>query len=118
MYDFCVTIPYGILMVVGGIVGYLSKGKAASLGGAGAGLLLFFAGYSSLKAFEKRKNSYFDLILETITAAALTFIMGQRYIETSKVMPAGIVAGLSALMTGFYVKKVVTGGNHIPTKAE
>lgn len=66
MYDFCFTIPYGILIVVGGIVGYLKKRSLASLGGgAGAGLLLILAGYLSLKAFEKRKNSYFALILET-----------------------------------------------------
>lgn len=66
MYDFCFTIPYGILLVVGGIVGYLNKRSVASLGGgAGGGLLLILAGYLSLKAFEKRKNSYFALILET-----------------------------------------------------
>ncbi|KAK4804185.1 hypothetical protein SAY86_004002 [Trapa natans] len=119
MHDFCFTIPYGILLVIGGIVGFLKKQSLHSLaGGGGAGLLLIFAGYLSLKAFEKRKNSYFALILETVTAAALTFVMGQRYIQTSKIMPAGIVAGLSALMTGFYIYKLATGGNHIPAKAE
>ncbi|KAK4744468.1 hypothetical protein SAY87_010780 [Trapa incisa] len=119
MHDFCFTIPYGILLVIGGIFGYLKKQSLASLGGGGgAGLLLTLAGYLSLKAFEKRKNSYFALILETIIAAALAFVMGQRYIETSKIMPAGIVAGLSALMTSFYIYKLATGGNHIPAKAE
>ncbi|GLT59394.1 hypothetical protein SLA2020_322150 [Shorea laevis] len=119
MHDFCFTIPYGLILVVGGIIGYLRKGSMASLaGGGGAGLVLLLAGYLSLKAFEKRKNSYFALILETVCAVVLTWVMGQRYHQTAKIMPAGILAGISALMTGFYVYKLATGGNHIPAKAE
>ncbi|KAK7276815.1 hypothetical protein RIF29_17961 [Crotalaria pallida] len=119
MHDFCFTIPYGLLLVGGGLFGYLKKGSIASLGGGvGSGFVLIFAGYLSLNAFGKRKNSYFALLLETIAAAILTWVMGQRYLETSKVMPAGLVAGISALMTAFYLFKLATGGNHLPTKAE
>ncbi|KAF8026215.1 hypothetical protein BT93_F2886 [Corymbia citriodora subsp. variegata] len=119
MHDFCFTIPYGLLLVIGGLIGYLKKKSVASLGGGGgAGLLLILAGYLSLKAFEKRKNSYVALVLETVCAATLTFIMGQRYLQTSKIMPAGILAGISALMTLFYIYKIATGGNHFPAKAE
>ncbi|XP_062097935.1 protein FATTY ACID EXPORT 5-like [Humulus lupulus] len=119
MHDFCFTIPYGLIVMIGGVVGYLKKGSVASLGGGvGSGFLLILAGYLSLKAFEKRKNSYFALILETVSSAALTWVMGQRYLQTSKIMPAGVVAGISALMTAFYLFKIATGGNHIPAKAE
>ncbi|XWS09811.1 hypothetical protein CRYUN_Cryun39dG0021300 [Craigia yunnanensis] len=119
MLDFCFTIPYGLILVAGGVIGYVKKGSTASLGGGvGSGLVLIIAGYLSLKAFEKGKNSYLALVLETVTAAVLTWVMGQRYYQTSKIMPAGIVAGISALMTGFYLYKIATGGNHIPAKAE
>uniref|UniRef100_A0A7C9CI54 Uncharacterized protein n=1 Tax=Opuntia streptacantha TaxID=393608 RepID=A0A7C9CI54_OPUST len=119
MHDFCFTIPYGLILLVGGLIGYVKKRSLASLaGGAGAGLLLILAGYLSLKAFEKRKNSYFALIVETVIAAGLTYVMGRRYMETSKIMPAGVIAGISALMTAFYAYKVATGGNHFPAKAE
>ncbi|KAL4335925.1 hypothetical protein GQ457_07G013560 [Hibiscus cannabinus] len=119
MHDFCFTIPYGLILVAGGVIGYLKKGSIASLaGGVGTGLVLILAGYLSLKAFEKKKNSYFALVLETVTAAVLSWIMGQRYYQTSKIMPAGIVAGISVLMTGFYLYKLATGGNHFPPKAE
>ncbi|KAI4308023.1 hypothetical protein L6164_031142 [Bauhinia variegata] len=119
MHDFCFTIPYGLLLVGGGLFGYFNKGSTASLGGGvGSGLLLIVAGYVSLKAFEKRKNSYPALILETVCAAILTWVMGQRYLQTSKFMPAGLVAGISALMTAFYLYKLATGGNHLPAKAE
>lgn len=66
MHDFCLTIPYGLILVVGGLVGYLKKGSTASLGGGvGTGLVLILAGYLSFKAFERKKNSYLALILET-----------------------------------------------------
>ncbi|KAI4374778.1 hypothetical protein MLD38_012730 [Melastoma candidum] len=118
MHDFCFTIPYGFLVVLGGVIGFLKKRSVASLaGGAGIGSLLLLAGFISVKAFETRKNSYFSLALETVCAATLTFVMGQRYIQTYKIMPAGIVAGLSALMLGFYLYKIATGGNHITAKA-
>ncbi|EEF39398.1 protein FATTY ACID EXPORT 5 [Ricinus communis] len=119
MHDFCLTIPYGLILIVGGVIGYLKRGSMASLGGGvGTGLLLLLAGYLSLKAFGKRKNSYLALAIETVCAAVLTFVMGQRYMQTSKIMPAGIVGGISALMTGFYLFKIATSGNHIPAKAE
>nr|GMC53477.1 protein FATTY ACID EXPORT 5-like [Ipomoea batatas] len=54
----------------------------------------------------------------TVCAAVLTWVMGQRYMATSKIMPAGVVAGISALMTGFYLFKIATGGNHFPSKSE
>ncbi|XP_027333079.1 protein FATTY ACID EXPORT 5-like [Abrus precatorius] len=119
MHDFCFTIPYGLLLIGGGLFGYIKKGSIASLaGGAGSGLILIVAGYLSLNAFGKQKNSYLALILETVCAVILTWTMGQRYMETSKVMPAGLIAGISALMTAFYLYKLATGGNHLPTKAE
>ncbi|KAJ6301098.1 hypothetical protein OIU77_015413 [Salix suchowensis] len=109
MHDFCFTIPYGLALVIGGDYweGVLALDWFLSL-----------LGYLSLKAFEKRKNSFLGLAIETVCAAILTFVMGQRYIQTSKMMPAGIVAGISALMTLFYLYKIATGGNHIPAKAE
>ncbi|KAL1567022.1 Protein FATTY ACID EXPORT 5 [Salvia divinorum] len=119
MHDFCFTFPYGLLLVCGGMIGFLKKGSVASLsGGVGTGLLLVLAGYLSLQAFHKRKNSYLALILETAIAATLSYIMGQRYMQTQKIMPAGIVAGISVVMAVFYVYKIATGGNHIPPKTE
>ncbi|KAL3503484.1 hypothetical protein ACH5RR_037933 [Cinchona calisaya] len=119
MHDFCFTIPYGLILVAGGIIGYARKGSTASLaGGLGTGLVLILAGYLSLQASHKRKNSYLALILETVCAAILTWVMGHRYMQTSKIMPAGVVAGVSALMTGFYLYKIATGGNHFLPKSE
>ncbi|CAF2128268.1 unnamed protein product [Brassica napus] len=118
MHDFCFTIPYGLLLIGGGFIGYLKKGSITSFaGGAGAGLLLILAGYLSLNAFKKKKTSTIAVVLQTVISAALTLVMGQRYLLTQKIMPAGLVAVISALMTCFYVYKIATGGNKIPSKA-
>ena len=74
MHDFCFTIPYGLVLIGGGVLGYLKKGSTASLaGGVGTGLLLILAGYLSLEAFKKRTNSYLALIIETGTFSLLGF---------------------------------------------
>jgi hypothetical protein len=31
MHDFCLTLPYGLLVALGGLAGFLAKGTAASL---------------------------------------------------------------------------------------
>lgn len=68
MHDFCFTIPYGLVLIGGGVVGYMKKGSTASLGGGvGIGLVLILAGYLSLDAFKKRKNSYLAFVIETGT---------------------------------------------------
>jgi uncharacterized membrane protein (UPF0136 family) len=65
MHDFCFTIPYGLVLVGGGLFGFIQKGSTASLaGGVGTGLILILAGYLSLSAFGKRKNSYLALAIE------------------------------------------------------
>nr|CAD1841002.1 unnamed protein product [Ananas comosus var. bracteatus] len=121
---------------------------ASLAGGVGSGLVLLLAGFLSLSAFRHRRNSLLALILETgprstsqkpshlltfftscfspfhaeishsILCTGINIHHGQRYLETSKIMPAGVVAALSALMSGFYLYKIATGGNHFPAKAE
>jgi hypothetical protein len=35
-----------------------------------------------------------SFFFDTVIAAALTLVMGQRYLLTGKIMPAGLVAGI------------------------
>jgi uncharacterized membrane protein (UPF0136 family) len=54
MEDFYVTIPYGLLVLGGGIAGYLKRGSTASLAaGAGFGGALLLAGALSAWAFAR-----------------------------------------------------------------
>lgn len=119
MHDFCFTIPYGFVVVLGGLVGFLRKGSSASLmGGGAAGSLLLLAGYLSLQAFKKDTDSSVALLLETVVSMTLTGAMGQRFLASGKIMPAGMVAAISLVMTVFYLYKLLSGGNHIVKKGE
>ncbi|KAH7546695.1 hypothetical protein FEM48_Zijuj01G0228900 [Ziziphus jujuba var. spinosa] len=144
MHDFCFTIPYGLILGVGGLIGYLRKGSTSSLaGGLGTGFLLILAGYISLKAFGRKKNSYIWIVIpmySRLLAIGIYLLMALRSVYDFKelwrevmnlvriiilTMSAGMseyemwhVEFYSALMTGFYLFKIATGGNHIPTKAK
>ncbi|CAH2053211.1 unnamed protein product [Thlaspi arvense] len=74
MHDFCFTIPYGLILIGGGFMGYMKKGSITSFaGGAGTGLLLILAGFLSLKAFEKKKNSSVAVVLQTGLCSFIPF---------------------------------------------
>ncbi|XP_057832747.1 protein FATTY ACID EXPORT 5 [Cryptomeria japonica] len=119
MHDFCFTFPYGALVAIGGLVGFMRKGSVTSLaGGLGAGFFLLLAAQMSLNAFNQRRNSYLALFIQTVCSFALTWVMGQRYLVTSKIMPGGVVATISAIMTFFYLYKIIRGGNHIAPRKD
>lgn len=124
MEDFYVTIPYGLLVLGGGIAGYVKRGSAASLAaGAGFGGALLLAGALSAWAFSRGgggAGAVFAAVLQIVCAVVLTVVMGIRYAKTRKIMPAGIIAAISALVLIFYIYKISTGGNkvYIPVSAE
>ncbi|GJP38418.1 hypothetical protein CLOM_g22857 [Closterium sp. NIES-68] len=113
MHDFCFTIPYGSLLIFGGLIGFLRKGSTQSLiGGVASGAILCFIAAIQLKLFKQRKNSFAAIFAQLAIAGALTYILGDRYVSTQKIFPAGVVAGLSGIMALFYAFKLLTGGNH------
>ncbi|KAF4361343.1 hypothetical protein G4B88_005133 [Cannabis sativa] len=70
-WERCRQLQAEDVVVKGKVVGANKGGVVAVVeglrgGGVGSGFLLILAGYLSLKAFEKRRNSYFALILETV----------------------------------------------------
>ncbi|GBG90081.1 hypothetical protein CBR_g50174 [Chara braunii] len=117
MHDFCLTFPFAGILVMGGLVGFIKKGSSASLlGGVGSGGILFLASLISLSAYNNGTSSMAALVVETVVSAALSVVMGKRYMQTTKFMPAGLVASLSVVMTMFYAMKLMTGGNDIRQK--
>ncbi|KAF6164215.1 hypothetical protein GIB67_010185 [Kingdonia uniflora] len=77
MHDLCFIIPYGLILVAGGVIRFAKKGSIALLtGGSRTGFLLLLAGYLNLKAFEKRKSSYLVMFLEIVVVAAGGYCYG------------------------------------------
>ncbi|XP_053565315.1 transmembrane protein 14A-like [Bombina bombina] len=90
---------YAALLVFGGFLGYSRKGSIVSLA---AGLTIgSVAGYG---AYCVSHNPH-DIKISLIAALILSIVMGLRYNRSRKLMPAGIVAGISL----FIVLRLVLG---------
>ena len=82
---------YGVLLMIGGLMGYVkAKSVPSAVAGLVCGLLALFLGYDYTWHFAP----YAALIL----ALALIFIMGRRYLRTRKPMPAAPIVVLSGIV--------------------
>ncbi|EQC35398.1 hypothetical protein SDRG_07108 [Saprolegnia diclina VS20] len=110
MYDFCLTLPYGGAIALGGLVGYVNSGSVISLtAGLGAGSLLLLFGTASYQEYQQSpKISKLWSGLSLGVSSVLTVVMGLRYKETNSLFPAGVVAGTSAAMSAFYLYKLAS----------
>ena len=109
-----VSIPYGIFLALGGLVGFLVSGSVGSLlfGGTTGGILTGL-GYLSYKDYKEnaeqnqfKSATYSYCVISLLVAVVVTLVMGERFIETGKVMPPGVVAFVSSVMSAFYVWKL------------
>lgn len=89
------AIAYGILAIVGGIIGYIqAQSKASLISGIISGLLLIFGGVMQLQ------GQNWGLILASVVTAILVVVFVTRLAKTRKFMPAGLmtVLGVAALV--------------------
>ncbi len=92
-----------ILIAVGGIVGFLkAQSKASLISGVVSGGLLATA-YSIAE-----RNAEQGMIFGAVICALLCIVFGIRLKKTGKVMPSGMLLGLSALELVFLIVVVVT----------
>ncbi|NXX46845.1 TM14C protein, partial [Tricholaema leucomelas] len=92
---------YAALVASGGIIGYAKAGSVPSLA---AGL--FFGSLAGLGAYQLSQNPN-NMWISLITSGTLTAIMGTRFYNSGKFMPAGLIAGVSLLMVGRLALKMV-----------
>ncbi len=93
------ALAYGILAIVGGIIGYTKVGSKISLiSGSISGLLLIISGIIQLLGINW--GLIFSLFITTILV--ITFII--RLVKTRKMMPAGlmILSGIAAVAVMVY----------------
>eukprot|EP00803_Ostreobium_quekettii_P008230 evm.model.scf_638.4 EVM.evm.TU.scf_638.4 scf_638:35993-36355(+) len=110
MYDFCFTFPYAMLLGLGGLMGFLSKGSMMSLyGGVGSACLLSLSGYVSLQYYHRGKTCKAATLGALVIASALTVVMYRRYASSGKIFPAGVTMFLSGAMAVFYVWSIMYG---------
>ncbi|MBV6627129.1 MAG: hypothetical protein KI793_30030 [Rivularia sp. (in: Bacteria)] len=86
---------YGILSIIGGIIGYKTAGSKVSLiSGTSSGLLLLIAAYLQLQ------GQAWGSTLAVIVTGVLVIVFAVRLAKTRKFMPAGlmVILGVVALI--------------------
>jgi uncharacterized membrane protein (UPF0136 family) len=82
---------YGILLIIGGGMGYVkAKSVPSAVAGLVCGLLALLFGY--------RYTWHFAPYAALVLALVLIFIMGRRYLRTRKPMPAVPIVVLSVIV--------------------
>jgi uncharacterized membrane protein (UPF0136 family) len=85
-------IIFGVLTIVGGIIGYVSKGSVPSIvAGSIAGVLLLVG------AFLLPKHLIAGLAIDLIVSLLLAGQFIPKFIQTGKAMPAGMMSILSVI---------------------
>lgn len=81
---------YGLLVLAGGVMGYVkARSKASLICGAGFGPLSVLAGFGVWHGREPA------LIAAAVIAALLLVLFAVRYLKTRKFMPLGLMAIIS-----------------------
>jgi len=82
---------YGILLIVGGLMGYMkAKSMPSLVAGLVCGFLALLLGY--------RYTWHFAPHAALILSLVLIFLMGRRYLRTRKPMPALLIVVLSVVV--------------------
>lgn len=85
-------IIFGLLTIVGGVIGYVKAGSTASIiAGAISGIVLIVAAYLL------PGNVALGLILAGVVSVALAGRFIPAFMKTGKMMPAGLMAALSLI---------------------
>ncbi len=85
-------ILFGVLTIIGGVIGYVSKGSVPSIvAGSISGVLLLVA------AFLLPTNAVIGLALATIVSLLLAGRFVPAFLKTGGLMPAGMMSVLSVI---------------------
>jgi uncharacterized membrane protein (UPF0136 family) len=96
------AIAYGVLALIGGVIGYVqAKSKASLISGIISGLLLIIAGVMQIKGQEA------GLTLATVITSVLVIVFAIRLIKTRKFMPAGLMSLLGIVSLGLMVTELI-----------
>ncbi|KAG8372020.1 hypothetical protein BUALT_Bualt12G0023300 [Buddleja alternifolia] len=117
IHDFCLGIPFGGLVLSGGLVGFVFSRNPVTLssGVLFGGALLALSTFS-MKVWRQGKSSSPFILGQAVLSVALLWKNFQAYALTKKLFPSGCNAVISAAMLCFYAYVVISGGNPPPKK--
>ncbi|ESQ44349.1 hypothetical protein EUTSA_v10006224mg [Eutrema salsugineum] len=117
IHDFCFGIPYGGLVMSGGLLGFAFSRNLTSLSTGvlyGGGLLALST--LSLKIWRQGKSSFPYILGQAVLSAIVFWKNFTAYSMTKKLFPSGLFAVISAAMLCFFSYVVLSGGNPPPKK--
>ncbi|WP_414528485.1 TMEM14 family protein [Nodularia chucula] len=92
------ALAYGILAIIGGIIGYIQAQSQISLfSGVISGLLLLVAAYFQIQ------GQTWALIVAVLVTGILVIFFALRFAKTRKFMPGGLMVILGMLVLVFMV---------------
>ncbi len=101
-----VALIYGLLAIIGGIIGYVqARSKASLTAGSICGLLLILGGIVQLQ------GQSWGLILAVIVTIVLVIFFTIRLFKTRKFMPAGLMTVLGVAALVVMLKAVLNAAN-------
>ncbi|WP_414548018.1 TMEM14 family protein [Anabaena sp. CCY 0017] len=96
------ALTYGVLAIIGGIIGYIKANSQVSLfSGVISGLLLILAAYLQIQ------GQAWALILAVLVTVILVIFFALRLAKTRKFMPAGLMVILGVLALTLMVNQLV-----------
>jgi len=97
------AIAYGILAIIGGIMGYVqAKSKVSLWAGCGCGILLL------VSAILHTQGQAWGLPLATGVTIVLLIAFVMRFIKTRKFMPAGLMLLLGVPALGTMISQLIS----------
>ena len=105
---------YSATILAGGVLGYVKGGSVISL--AAGTLFGGIAGYGAYRSSNNPLDQYLNLGISTVLGG----MMGSRYIKSGKMMPAGLIAGMSVVMVAHsaYILLTAPKTEEVAAKAE
>lgn len=111
LHDFCMCIPYGLIVLLGGLLTALLGGGSSGLMVAVAGAAELVASGQSLGAWKTGKSSIPYTLLSAVVASWVawsTYALVKRGVAT---IVSGLLCGLSLLAATFFFYNILAGGN-------
>ncbi|KAL7134194.1 hypothetical protein ABFS83_11G010500 [Erythranthe nasuta] len=117
IHDFCLGIPFGGLILGGGLVGFIFSRSAVTLStGVLFGSAILALSIFSMKVWREGESSFPFILGQAVLSVAFLWKNFQAYFQTKKLFPTGFNVVISAAMLCFYYYVVISGGNPPPKK--
>ena len=80
LHDFCVGYPYAVMLMAGGLMGFIIRGSTISLVmGLVTGALMFLCAHLSLRAYRNGGYAKLATAVGAVDSAVVSFVMAKRY---------------------------------------